>query len=109
MSFTRGFESVAFVCIALSALSTLARAQGQSDVQGERPRIYVHYDYMGYSGGQDACSTDNQCTALGSGHAGERCIGPAVLPSAPQSCAFVCTVDAQCTARGGGHEGDRCI
>ncbi len=111
MSFTKRLAFVTFVCFALWAISTLNRAQSQSDDEreGERPRIYLHYDYMGYSSGQDACSTDNQCTALGSGHAGERCIGPAVLPSAPHSCAFACTTDAQCTARGRGHVGDRCI
>ena len=38
----------------------------------ESLKVFVHYDYMGYAGGQAACSTDDQCTSLGSGHAGER-------------------------------------
>jgi hypothetical protein len=109
MPLVERFASVTFVCLALSAISTLARAQGESDVERERLRLHVHYDYMGYSSGQDACSTDNQCTALGAGHAGERCIGPAVVPSAPHSCIFACTTDTECTARGGGHVGDRCV
>src|SRR5271166_5989342 len=109
MSFPERLASVAFICIALPSISTLARAQGQSYDKSERPRIYVHYDYMGYSSGPYACSTDNQCTGLGTGHAGEQCTGPAVLPTAPHSCAFTCKTDSQCTARGGGHVGDRCI
>jgi hypothetical protein len=75
----------------------------------ESLKVFVHYDYMGYADGQAGCSTDDQCTSLGSGHAGERCIGPAVLPSAPHSCVFTCTTNDECTDRGGGHLTDRCI
>jgi hypothetical protein len=69
MPYTKTLASVIFVCCAISAL---ARAQGDSDDPPERPRVYVYYDCIGYSSRQDACSTDNQSTALVSGHAGEQ-------------------------------------
>ena len=56
-------------------LTTHASAQTQ-DREQQDLTVWVHYDYMGYADSQDACSTDHDCTALGRGHSGERCIGP---------------------------------
>jgi Bacterial Ig-like domain (group 2) len=77
-----------------------------------KPDIYVQYDWMGYGGTDSACTVDSDCTLWGSGHAGETCTGPAVIPTASGSCRYACTTDSDCTSRSPrplSHVGERCI
>jgi hypothetical protein len=74
--------------------------------------VYVYYDWMDYATVGNACAVDADCSKLGSGHAGETCTGPQVLPSPTKSCVHPCTTDTDCTSRGltaGSHVGDKCI
>jgi hypothetical protein len=105
--------------------SNAAEAQGYLDVNGDgiyeadvdvplpdadpnKPDIYVQYDWMDYGLNDIACSTDSDCTSLGSNHAGETCTGPAT-PNSAHSCIQACGADSDCTALGPSHVGDRCI
>jgi hypothetical protein len=74
-----------------------------------KPDIYVRYDWMDYATPGNVCNVNGDCPALGTGHAGETCTGPQVLPTAIASCAFACATDAQCTARGPSHMAEKCV
>jgi hypothetical protein len=70
--------------------------------------LYVQYDWMDYGTPGNACSVDNDCIGISSGHAGETCSGPQVLPTAPGSCRYACNVDSDCALRGNGHLNEKC-
>jgi hypothetical protein len=74
-----------------------------------KPDIYVRYDWMDYATPGNACNVNADCSVLGTGHAGETCTGPQVLPTALASCSFACATDAQCTARGPSHSAEKCV
>jgi hypothetical protein len=75
----------------------------------QKQDLYVQYDWMDYSTPGIACSTDTDCLKPGSGHSGEVCSGPQVVPTQTGSCAYACTADIDCAARGSGHALEKCV
>jgi hypothetical protein len=73
-----------------------------------KPDVYLVYDWMDYGSDDDSCSTDTDCTSLGTYHHGETCGQTGPLAG---QCYYGCAVDADCTSRwpSAAHVGERCM